>query len=106
MACGPKADPAWEWVRVLIFLAQSALVAQGHDLGKPDGIMGLNTMMALLRWHADSGESKEIGLVTAVAYLLHATLEAKGLAPGPRAVSGLAVESGPSIGGAELQPFI
>ena len=79
-----KADPAWEWVRVLVFLAQLALVEQGYDPGRPDGKMGPNTMMALLRWHAQSGEPLWIGLVNTVAYLLHGTLEAKGLEPGPR----------------------
>ena len=79
-----KADPPWEWVRVLVFLAQLALVEQGYDPGGPDGMMGPNTMMALLRWHAQSGEPLWIGLVTTVAYLLHGTLEAKGLEPGPR----------------------
>ena len=79
-----KADPAWEWVRVLVFLAQLALLEQGYDPGRPDGMMGPNTMMALLRWHAQSGEPLWIGLVNTVAYLLHRTLEAKGLEPGPR----------------------
>lgn len=79
-----KADPAWEWVRVLVFLAQLALVEQGYDPGRPDGMMGPNTMMALLRWHAQSGEPLWIGLVNTVAYLIHGTLEAKGLEPGSR----------------------
>ena len=79
-----KADPAWEWVRVLVFLAQLALLEQGYDPGRPDGKMGPNTMMALLRWHAQSGEPLWIGLVNTVAYLLHGTLKAKGLEPGPR----------------------
>lgn len=78
------ADPAWEWVRALIFLVQLALVEQGYDPGRPDGVMGPNTMMALIAWHAKSGKPMEIGIVAAVAYLLHATLEEKGLEPGPR----------------------
>ena len=77
-------NPTWEWARVLVFLVQSALVAQGYDPGKLDGVMGPNTMMALLEWHAKSGEPREIGLVATIAYLLHATLKAHGLEPGPR----------------------
>ena len=79
-----KADPAWEWARVLVFLVQTALVAKGYDPGRPDGVMGPNTMMALVAWHAKSGKPMEIGIAAAVAYLLHATLEEKGLEPGPR----------------------
>ena len=79
-----KADPGWEWARVLVFLMQSALAAQGYDPGKPDGLMGPNTMMALLAWHAKRRDPMDIGIVATVTYLLHATLEAKGLEPGPR----------------------
>ena len=52
-----KANPAWEWARVLVFLMQSALIVQGHDPGKPDWLMGPNTMLALLAWSAASGPS-------------------------------------------------
>ena len=38
-----------------IFLVQSALVAQGYDPGKPDGLMGPKTMLALIAWSAVSG---------------------------------------------------
>ena len=87
-----KADPAWEWVRVLVFLVQSALVAQGHDPGKPDGLMGPKTMLALIAWSAVSGPSWDgddemsylWGLDGNVAHLLHGTLETMGLSPGPK----------------------
>ena len=52
-----KADPAWEWVRVPVFLVQSALIVQGHDPGKPDGLMGPKTMLALLGWSTANGPS-------------------------------------------------
>ena len=71
-------------MRVLIFLAQTALVVQGYDPGKPDGVMGPNTMLALLAWHAKSGEPLWIGLSSTVAYLLHGTLRTMGFEPGPR----------------------
>ena len=85
-----KADPAWEWVRVLVFFVQSALVAQGYDPGKPDGLMGPKTMLALIAWSAVSGPlwdgddemSYLWGLGDNVAHLLHGTLESKGLSPG------------------------
>ena len=89
-----KADPAWDWVRVLVFLVQSALIVQGHDPGKPDGLMGPKTMLALLAWSAASGPSWDgdddsskayrWGLDGNVAHLLHGTLEALGLSPGPK----------------------
>ena len=89
-----KADPAWEWVRVLVFLVQSALIVQGHDPGKPDGLMGPKTMLALLAWSAESGpswngnddrsKSYRWGLDGNVAHLLHGTLEILGLSPGPK----------------------
>ena len=87
-----KADPAWDWVRVLVFLVQSALIVQGHDPGKPDGLMGPKTMLALLAWSAASGPSWDgndersyrWGLDGNVAHLLHGTLEALRLAPGPK----------------------
>ena len=85
-----KADPAWDWVRVLVFLVQSALIVQGHDPGKPDGLMGPKTMLALLAWSAASGPSWDgndersylWGLDGNVAHLLHGTLEALSLSPG------------------------
>ena len=46
-----RADPAWEWAKILVFLIQSALAVQGLDAGKPDGMMGPNTMMALVKWY-------------------------------------------------------
>ena len=89
-----KADPAWDWVRVLVFLVQSALIVQGHDPGKPDGLMGPKTMLALLAWSAasgpfwdgndDSSKAYRWGLDGNVAHLLHGTLEALGLSPGPK----------------------
>ena len=87
-----QADPAWEWVRVLVFLVQSALVAQGYDPGKPDGLMGPQTMLALIAWSAVSGPlwnggnamSYLWGIDDNVAHLLHGTLEAMGLSPGPK----------------------
>ena len=86
-----KANPAWEWTRTLIFLVQTALIVQGHDPGKPDGVMGPETMLALLAWSAVSGPlmredstgSYIWGLDVNVAYLLHGTLKAMGLEPGP-----------------------
>ena len=88
-----KADPAWDWARVLVFLVQSALIVQGHDPGKLDGLMGPKTMLALLAWSAASGPSWDgdgdstkayrWGLDGNVAHLLHKTLEAQGLSPGP-----------------------
>ena len=82
-----KADPAWDWARVLVFLVQSALIVQGHDPGKPDGLMGPKTMLALLAWSAASGPSWDEdgdsskayrwGLDGNVAHLLHGTLEAR-----------------------------
>ena len=50
-----KAGPVWELVRVLVFLAQTALVAQRYDPGKPDGVMGPKTMLALIDWSAVTG---------------------------------------------------
>ena len=87
-----KADPGWEWARVLIFLVQTALIVEGHDPGKPDGLMGPKTMLALLAWSAASGPfwdgddemSYLWGLDDNVAHLLHGTLEAQGLSPGRR----------------------
>ena len=87
-----KADPAWDWVRVLVFLAQTALIAQGYDPGRPNGVMGPKTMLALIAWSAVSGppmngknEMSYIwGLDGNVAHLLHGTLEAMGLSPGPK----------------------
>ena len=87
-----KADPAWEWARVLVFLVQSALVAQGYDPGEPDGLMGPKTMLALIAWSAASGPQLNgktkysfiSGLDGNVAHLLHGTLEAMGLSPGPK----------------------
>ena len=90
-AAALKADPAWEWSRTLIFLVQTALIVQGHDPGKPDGVMGPETMLALLAWSAVSGPlmredntgSYIRGLDDNVAYLLHGTLKAMGLESGP-----------------------
>ena len=45
-----QADKNWEWLRTFVYLVQIALDAQGFDPGKPDGLMGPNTMMALLEW--------------------------------------------------------
>ena len=88
-----KADPGWDWTRVLVFFVQSALIVQGHDPGKLDGLMGPKTMLALLAWSAASGPSWDEdgdsskayrwGLDGNVAHLLHGTLEAHGLSPGP-----------------------
>ena len=66
------------------FLIQSALAVQGHDAGKPDGSMGPNTMMALVKWYTRNREPGLPGIAQAVAHLLHDTLTAIGLAPGPR----------------------
>ena len=78
-----EANPAWNWRRTLVFLTQAALVAQGHDPGELDGIMGPKTMLALLAWSAMGGpESSDHDLVDNVAYLLHTTLAETGLAPG------------------------
>ena len=75
------------------FLVQSALIVQGHDPGKADGLMGPKTMFALLAWSAASGPSWDgndersyrWGLDGNVAHRnLHGTLEALGLSPGPK----------------------
>lgn len=85
-----QADQGWEWVRILVFLVQIALSTQGFDPGKPDGLMGPNTMMALLAWRSEKGEPRAIGrspswgIADIVAQLLHVTLETMGLSPGPR----------------------
>ena len=79
-----RADPAWEWAKILVFLIQSALAVQGFDAGKPDGMMGPNTMMALVKWYTRNREPGLPGIAQAVAHLLHDTLTAIGLAPGPR----------------------
>ena len=89
-----EAEPSWDWVRVLVFLVQNALIVQGQDPGKLDGLMGPKTMLALLAWSAASGPSWDgnedsskayrWGLNGNVAHLLHGTLEAEGLAPGPK----------------------
>ena len=79
-----RADPAWEWAKILVLLIQSALAVQGHDAGKPDGMMGPNTMMALVKWYTRNREPGLPGIAQAVAHLLHDTLTAIGLAPGPR----------------------
>ena len=79
-------------MRVLVFLVQTALIVQGHDPGKPDGLMGPKTILALLAWSAASGPSWDgndersyrWGLDGNVAHLLHGTLEALGLSPGPK----------------------
>lgn len=69
---------------MLVSLAQLALVEPGYDPGKPNRLAGPNTMMAFVARHATTGEPREIGLSAIVAYLLHATLAANGLEPGPR----------------------
>ena len=85
-----QAEQGWEWVRILVFLVQIALSAQGFDPGKPDGLMGPNTMMALLAWRVEKGEpiatvlEPSRGIADIVAQLLHVTLETMGLSPGPR----------------------
>ncbi len=85
-----QADQGWEWVRILVFLVQIALSEQGFDPGKPDGLMGPNTMTALLAWRGEKGEPLVAGskpswdIADIVAQLLHVTLEAMGLSPGPR----------------------
>ena len=79
-----QADEDWEWVRILVFLVQIALEMQGFNSGRPDGLMGPDTMLAFLEWHKESGESVAPGLAWNVAHLLHATLTAIGLSPGPR----------------------
>ena len=83
-----EADPAWDWPRTLVFLIQSALVAEGHDPGPRDGLMGPATMLALLAWDAASGppadrDDRRSDMAHSVAFLLHAALAATGLAPGP-----------------------
>ena len=86
-----EADPAWEWTRVLIFLAQTALIVQGYDPGKPDGVMGPKTMLALLAWSTASGppwagDTKKAyvwGMDDNVAHLLREALTTMGLEPGP-----------------------
>ena len=78
-----KADQNWEWDRIFVFLIQSALAAQGFDPGKPDGVMGPNTMMALIAWHGKGNEHLLEGLIPTVARLLYETLRAVGLSPGP-----------------------
>ena len=78
-----KADPTWEWERVLIFLVQTALIVQGHDPGKPDGLIGPNTMLALLAWDKEIGGPSWASLAPTVVSLLHGTLKAQGLSPGP-----------------------
>lgn len=85
-----QADQGWEWVRILVFLVQIALGEQGFDPGKPDGLMGPNTMTALLSWRGEKGAPIADGLEPSwdiadiVAQLLHVTLEGMGLSPGPR----------------------
>ena len=85
-----QADEDWEWVRILVCLVQIALGAQGFDPGKPDGLMGPNTMMALLAWRGERGEpvavglNPSLGIADIVAQLLHVALETMGLSPGPR----------------------
>ena len=79
-----RADPAWEWAKILVFLIQSALAVQGLDSGKPDGVMGPKTMMALVEWYTKKREPGLPSIAEAVAHLLHDTLTAIGLAPGPR----------------------
>ena len=79
-----RADPAWEWAKILVFLIQSALAVQGLDAGKPDGMMGPNTMMALVKWYTRNREPGLPSIAKAVAHLLHDTLTAIGLTPGPR----------------------
>ena len=89
-AAALKADPAWKLPRTLIFLVQSALVVQGHDPGKPNGVMSPETMLALLAWSPVSGPLREgddsnalmLDLANNVAYLLHGTLLDMGLEPG------------------------
>ena len=71
---------------------QSTLIVQGHDPGKPDGLMGPKTMLALLAWSAASGPSWDgndersyrWGLDGNVAHLLHGTLEVLELSPRPQ----------------------
>ena len=87
-----EANPDWDWAKILIFLVQTALIVQGYDPGKPDGLMGPTTMLALVAWSAVSGPpwdgndemSYLWGLDDNVAFLLHGTLKAMGLSPGPR----------------------
>ena len=86
-----QADPAWEWTRVLVFLVQTALIEQAQDPGKPDGLTGPKTMLALLAWSVANGPwagdrdtSYLLGLDDNVAHFLHGTLESQGLAPGPK----------------------
>lgn len=66
-ARGAEGGPPWEWVRVLVFLVQTALIVQGHDPGKPDGLMGPKTMLAMLAWSAASGppcdERRQVAVV-------------------------------------------
>ena len=82
-----QAEESWEWVRVLVYLVQVALGAQGLDPGKPDGLMGPNTMMALLEWRRVRVERSDEAwgsLAGSVAHVLHATLRKMRLSPGPR----------------------
>ena len=82
-----QANESWEWVRILVYLVQIALSAQGFDPGKPDGVMGPNTMMALLEWRrvrADRTDEAWHSLAGSISHLLHATLRKMRLSPGPR----------------------
>ena len=85
-----QADKSWEWLRTLVYLVQIALVAQGFDPGKSDGLMGPNTMMALLEWRKKNGKliapglDPSRGIADIVAQLLHEALATMGLSPGPR----------------------
>ena len=79
-----RADPAWEWAKILVFLIQTAVAVQGFDVGKPDGVMGPKTMMALVKWYKRNRKPGLPSIAKAVAHLLHDTLTAIGLAPGPR----------------------
>ena len=89
-----KADPAWEWGRVLVFLTQTALIVQGYDPGRPDGLMGPKTIFALLAWTRAGGRPWKLkgqlrpelsylwGIDDSVVRLLSVTLKALGLSPG------------------------
>lgn len=89
-----KANPDWEWARILIFLVQTALIVQGHDPGKPDGLMdpqddvglaGLESAVSGPPWGGNDEMFYLWGLDDNVAFLfLHGTLKAMGLSPGPR----------------------
>ena len=81
----------WDWPRVLVFLVQTALLAQGYDPGRPDGIMGPKTMFAFIAWSAVKGPPMSgkqdmayiHGMDGNVTHLLRTTLENLGLSPGP-----------------------